>query len=203
MIWFVIAVIVGVTLFFLAKRKKRPDLSVLPERFVVFDLETTGLMPEIHEIIEIGAIRVNRDADIHDTFQAFIRPRKKIPKKITAITGITQEMVGEEGDSLEIALRQFLDFVGELPLVSFNAEFDVAFLSNAVSQTQTGVAIKNPISCALKMARRAWPGRRSYRLVDLAKDGGLSADETHRALGDCRRTLVVYAAAASTLGSAT
>ncbi|MBU1397268.1 MAG: hypothetical protein KKE84_14180 [Gammaproteobacteria bacterium] len=51
------------------------------------------------------------------------------------------------------------------------------------------------------MSRRAWPGRKSYRLADLAKDGKLSSDGTHRALGDCQRALIVYTAAASRLGT--
>lgn len=203
MIWIVIAVIAAVVLLFISKRKKKPDLSVLPERFVVFDLETTGLNPETHEIIEIGAIRVNRDSKNHDSFQALIRPQRKIPKKVTEITGITQNLVEKDGESLEIALPQFLDFVGELPMVSFNAEFDMAFLKKAVNQTQVGTPIKNRVSCALKMARRAWPGRKSYRLADLAKDGSLSEDGTHRALGDCKRAMIVYAAAASKLGRTT
>lgn len=204
MVWFVIAVISTAVLFFLSKLKNRPNLSVLPQQFVVFDLETTGLKPELHEIIEIGAIRVNRDSNNHDTFQALIRPHRKITKKITEITGITQDMVEKDGESIEMALPQFLEFIGELPLVSFNAEFDMAFLTKAVNQkTQAGVPIKNRISCALKMARRAWPGRKSYRLADLAKDGGLSADGTHRAFSDCKRAMIVYTAAASKLGSAT
>lgn len=202
MTWFVIAIIAAAIIYILVKRRKgRPDLSILPERFVVFDLETTGLKPDTHEIIEIGAIRVNRDSDKHDTFQALVRPSKKIPKKITEITGITQEMVEEDGDSLETALPQFIDFVGDLPLVSFNAEFDMAFLTASAQRSQAGALLNNHVSCALKMARRAWPGRKSYRLTDLAHDGGLSAEGTHRALGDCKRAMIVYTAAAAKLRS--
>jgi len=131
-----------------------------------------------------------------------IRPAKKIPKEITEITGITQSMVEKDGEPLATTLSQFIEFIGDLPLVSFNAEFDMAFLLNAVNQIQTGQRINNCVSCALKMARRAWPGRKSCRLADLAKDGGLSAEGTHRALGDCKRVLIVYTAAASELGSA-
>jgi DNA polymerase III subunit epsilon len=204
MIWIIVAIIAAVVLFVMSKRKGKSDLSVLPERFVVFDLETTGLDPEIHEIIEIGAIRVNRDSDNHDSFQALIRPRKNIPKKVTEITGITQDLLEKEGEPLESAIPQFLEFLGELPIVSFNAEFDMAFLKKAVSQTQAGTEIKNRVSCALKMARRAWPGRKSYRLADIAKDSSsLSEEGTHWALGDCKRAMIVYAAAASKLGRAT
>lgn len=205
MVWLVIAAaaVVIAILFFFAKSTKKPNLSVLPERFVVFDMETTGLKPDLHEIIEIGAIRANRDSEEHDTFHALILPAKKLPKKITEITGITQNMIEKDGEPLASALSRFIEFIGDLPLVSFNAEFDMAFLRNAISQSQTGVLINNRVSCALEMARRAWPGRKSYRLSDLARDGKLSTEGTHRALGDCQRALIVYTAAASKLRSAT
>lgn len=196
--WVVIIVLAVVALF-LIRKKRKPDLSVLPEQFIVFDLETTGLKPEQHEIIEFGAIRVNRESKHHETFQALVKPKKKIPKKITELTGITQEMVDREGEPLKSTLPEFLKFVGDLPLVSFNSEFDIAFLEAALAQCEPEARITNRVSCALKMARRAWPGRKSYRLVDLAKDGGISLEGSHRALGDCQRALLVYTSAAAKL----
>lgn len=193
----VIAVTIAVIAYFYSQSAK-PDLSVLPDQFVVFDLETTGLKPDVDEIIEIGAIRVNRDSKEHNTFQALIRPSKSIPDKIVKITGITQKMVDDDGGSLAEELPQFLDFIGDLRLVSYNAKFDMAFLNNAIDQIEPARAISNPVSCALKMARRAWPGRDSYRLADLARDGGLEA-QTHRALDDCKQALTIYTAAAAAL----
>lgn len=188
MIWVAIVaaivVLIAAFQFRSATPSTKPNLSVLPPQFVVFDLETTGLHSDRHEIIEIGAIRVNRDSDTHDTFQALIRARKRIPKRITEITGITQDLIDKDGEALADALTQFRTFVGDLPLVSFNADFDMAFLVEALRQTQPTVSIANPVSCALKMARRAWPRRKSYRLADLARDGGLSAEDSHRALSD-------------------
>ncbi len=181
-------------------RTGRSRLSVLPERFVVFDLETTGLDPCRHEIIEIGAIRVNRDSEHHDTFQALVKPKKKISERITDITGISNEMVNQDGIPLDNALSEFRDFVGDLPLVAFNAEFDDSFLRAACASVASN-PFTNEVCCALKLARRAWPGRKSYRLSALAKDGNLAMDGEHRALGDCRRTMIVYAAAAAETGS--
>ncbi len=177
----------------------RRSLDHLPVQFIVFDLETTGLNAEKDEVIEFGAIRVNRDAKHHEVFQTLVRPRKTIPTKITELTGITQSMAESEGKQLTDALQEFEAFIGDLPLVSFNAEFDMAFLNNAARQH--GMQINNPVSCALIMARRAWPERKSYRLADLAKDGNLSTKDSHRALGDCQRALIVYTAAASLLGT--
>jgi DNA polymerase-3 subunit epsilon len=172
-------------------------LDVLPVRFVVFDLETTGLDVKKHHIIEIGAIRVNRDSTVHDTFQSLVKPGRRISKNIERLTGITQAMLDADGEPVASALQGFRDFIGDLPLVSFNAEFDMAFL--AAAGQKHGFAFANHVSCALTMSRRAWPGRRSYRLADLARDGKLSDEGTHRALEDCRRTMIVYGAAASQL----
>jgi DNA polymerase III subunit epsilon len=185
-----------------ATRRLRANrkLSVLPERFVMVDLETTGLNSDKHEIIEIGAILVNRDSDVHTTFQALVKPSKRIPKKITEITGITQAMVKAQGEDLAQAMPQFLEFIGDHRLVIFNAEFDMGFLN--VATAKLGLPpITNPVSCALKMARRAWPRRQSYRLADLARDGKIDGGGVHRAIADCQVALLVYSAAARELGS--
>lgn len=180
-------------------QRETVDLSkLLPLQFVVLDLETTGLSPHHDEIIEIGAILVTIDSDNHTGFQTLVMPERKVPRRITKITGITQDMVNSEGLQLEDALAQFMEFIGDLPLVTFNAEFDMGFLHNAAKKH--GKVINNRYTCALKRARRAWPGLRSYRLVDLAKMGKLSDEDTHRALGDCKRTMIVFTAATSTLG---
>ncbi|MDP2693596.1 MAG: 3'-5' exonuclease [Gallionella sp.] len=79
-----------------------------------------------------------------------------------------------------------------------NTEFDMAFLQAAAKGNGLHT-FKNPTSCALKLARKAWPGRKSYRLDDLASDGEFNSGTAHRALEDARRALIVYAAATAAL----
>jgi DNA polymerase-3 subunit epsilon len=169
----------------------------IPGKFVVLDLETTGLSAQYNEIIEIGAILVDTQATQHLAFQTLVRPSVPIPRNITALTGITQEMVDRDGVELTTALTQFVSFIGELPLVAFNAPFDMSFLEAAAARC--GLSIGNPHSCALALARRAWPGLPSYKLSNLAKLGNLPLDNAHRSIGDCERAAVVYLAAASKL----
>ena len=180
--------------------RRSSDLSIFPEQFVVVDLETTGLDEDRDEIIEIGAIRVNLATDSKDTFQALIKPRMDVPEFITKLTGITQGMVDRDGRPLFDVLSEFTGFIGNLPLVTFNASFDMGFLQSAASKH--GIHISNQYTCALRMARKAWPNLSSHRLVDIAKWGKLSTDDSHRALGDCGRALSVFLAAGKTTGEA-
>ncbi len=175
--------------------QKSEFLPALPRRFVVLDLETTGLDSHKHEIIEFGAIRANLDSNTHEAFQTLVKPRRKVPLRITEINGISQAMVDADGIELAEALNQFLDFAKDLPIVAFNAEFDMGFLLAAGNKH--GHLITNGYTCALRLARRAWPGLPSYKLSELAKQGNLSDEDTHRALGDCKRTLIIFTAAAA------
>ena len=198
--WLLVVAAAVATYWYFRHRTRPVSLAHLPERFVILDLETTGLTAGTHEIIEIGAIRVNRDSTLHDTYQEFVKPKRKIPKKITELTGITQEMVQAEGIGLREAYDGLTKFIGNHRIMTFNAEFDIGFLRAAA--TELGCEhVRNPVSCALQMARRAWPGRKSYRLADLARDGSLSAVNSHRALVDCERALIVYTAASCKLRS--
>lgn len=207
MFWLILVIIAAVFAWaYHDAREKHPlgapqstavDLSFLPSQFIVFDLETTGLDPDKHRIIEMAAIRVNTHGDNHDTWRTFVKIPGKVPPRITALTGITTDML-RTGTELHQAVREFLAFAGTNRLVSFNIDFDMGFLQAAARNA--GLHVTNPTSCALKMARRAWPGRSSYKLAALARDGGLAAQD-HRALSDCQLALAVYTAAAVRLRS--
>ena len=183
------------------QHKLRNDsrLLALPESFVIFDFETTGLDADRHEIIEIGAIRANKNSHNYDTFQTFIKNKKKLSKTIVNLTGITDDQLARSGDSPLQALTDFRNFVGVLPMIAYNLQFDKQFLDRSCEREGLS-RFENEMGCALVLARSAWPQRKSYRLTDLASDGGLSTQDSHRALGDCQRTLIVYSAAASKLG---
>jgi DNA polymerase III epsilon subunit family exonuclease len=181
-----------------AVESEPPDLSILPREFVVLDLETTGLDREKHEIIEMAALRVHVDTSTADSFQVLVKPEKRIPKRITELTGITQEMVEQDSMSLPDALPAFLDFLADSPLVIFNAEFDMGFLQVAASKQ--GLVIANRYACALKLARRAFPGLPSYKLQDLAERFNIPTDDNHRALADCKRAATIFGTAATSHG---
>jgi len=199
-----IIIVLAIVAYVLLRGRKggRQQISMeyMPDACVVLDLETTGLDPTRHEIIEIAAIRYRKGSTTQDTLRALVKPTKKLSDTITKITGITQATLDKEGEPLAQVLPQFTEFIGSLRLVTFNAEFDMAFLETAYEKHGFAKPA-NPVSCALKMARRAWPRRKSFRLEHLANDGEFAEGKAHRALEDARRALIVYAAATAELRS--
>jgi DNA polymerase-3 subunit epsilon len=97
--------------------------------FVVVDVETTGWLPEEAGITEIGAVRVS-GSRIQAQFRTLVNPGSPIPADITALTGITDAMVGQ-APAISVAMPWFLAFARGCVLTAHNATFDIGFLSAA------------------------------------------------------------------------
>jgi DNA polymerase III epsilon subunit family exonuclease len=156
--------------------------------FVVVDLETTGGAPAARGITEIGAVRV-KGGRLHDTFSMLVNPGQPIPPFVTALTGITDEMVADAPPIAE-ALPRFLDFAGTATLVAHNAVFDLGHL-NAARRALEGRTIDLPAVCTLKLARRLMPELERKGLDSVASALGIGVVDRHRGLGDARVTAEV------------
>lgn len=157
--------------------------------YVVIDVETTGLDPESSELLEIGAVRII-DHDISEKFSAMIRTKQPIPKEITALTGITQQM-SEEGSECAEALVAFWNFLGSSAVIGHNLSFDLAFLKKA--SAEAGIpAGRNSCIDTLSLARRKIRDISDYRLETLAAFFGIKPERFHRALEDCCTTFRIY-----------
>ncbi len=171
-------------------------LNLAPQEFVVIDFETSGLDPTKHQIIEVGALLVRREQLAEETptlttFHSLIKAKRKLPKKIVDLTGIDDDLLAREGRELGDAVKDLVEFIGDRPLVAFNAPFDQGFLLAAAEKH--GIQLNNRWICVLKKARATWPGRKSYKLSELTKANDLP--NAHRALADSYRALIVYASA--------
>lgn len=96
---------------------------------ILFDVETTGLDPRQHEIIELGMVKFEYAQDgriigVRDTFAAFNEPSGPIPAEIVALTGITDDVVaGHKID--ETAVNAFVD--DAVIVIAHNSGFDRKF----------------------------------------------------------------------------
>ena len=90
-----------------------PPIGLDTKRAVLLDTETTGLDTQKSEIIELGMVKFDylpdgRIVGVRETFSAFNEPSASIPPEVTALTGISDEMVaGHRID--EAAVTAFVD----------------------------------------------------------------------------------------------
>src|SRR5690606_36341240 len=116
--------------FLKARQMSRRDPFPAWNDYVVIDVETTGLSPYQDEILEIGAIKV-RNHEVIGQYQTLIKINGKIPQDVAKLTGITDEMLEQQGKPLKEALTEFIEFVQDLPVIVHNSDFDYAFLRAA------------------------------------------------------------------------
>ncbi|WP_294065786.1 PolC-type DNA polymerase III [uncultured Fusobacterium sp.] len=157
--------------------------------FVVFDLETFGLNSHKNEIIEIGAIKL-KGTRIVDTFSSFVNPNKIIPKRISELTHITQDMV-DNAPAIEDVLPKFLEFTKDAVMVAHNSAFDMGFIRRDAKKYM-GIDYKPPIIDTLQMARDLYPDLKGYNLDRLNKTFKLSLENHHRAIDDAQSTAKLF-----------
>jgi len=159
-------------------------------RYVVFDLETTGLAPSRGDrIVSIGAVRIERGAILPgDRFASFAKPSRPIPPASTAVHGITDAMVAHAPPWPE-AVRAFHAYAGDAVLVAHNAAFDLACLHAA--EAQAGVRFSNPVLCSLRLSQWLDPDEPDHDLDWLAARHGFVVSGRHDALGDAEATAVL------------
>ncbi len=152
-------------------------------RYIIFDLETTGLSAATERIIEIGAVKVE-NGEILESFDLFVDPEKAITPEITRLTSITNEMVA--GAPKEAAaLEQFFRFCDGCDiLVAHNADFDMGFLRAAIRRCGRE---EDPVQIdTLVMARAMYPELKKHKLDTIAERLGVTQKHHHRADDDAR-----------------
>src|SRR6187402_2673455 len=104
--------------------------------FVAVDTETTGLDFEHDRLIELAAVRFEDGKPVAN-FEALVAPGKALSPVSRLITGLTAEELEAAPPAAE-TLRAFLAFVGDLPLVAHNAEFDAHFVRRTLETESLG-----------------------------------------------------------------
>ncbi|RDW99284.1 3'-5' exonuclease [Gardnerella vaginalis] len=156
----------------------------LIDDYCVLDTETTGLSAYYDEIIEIGILRV-RNNEIVDRYDQLIKPNFDIDGFITALTGITNDML-EGMPSIDSVKTDVLSFIGDDIILGHNTSFDMRFLNEGF-KTQ----LSNQYMDTMQFARKLYPELKHYSLSDLTDYLGLHNNE-HRALADCIATKELY-----------
>ena len=158
------------------------DGKLLDQTYVVFDFETTGFNAGgADSIIEIGAVKM-KGGEILERYDELINPGRPLPAKITEITNITDLML-EDKDNEENAVKRFIDWFGDLPMVAHNAKFDVSFLEMAYKKYNLG-EFKNPVIDTLELSRTLDNNYARHGLSALVKRYNVPWDEESHHRGD-------------------
>lgn len=166
------------------------DFNLKKAKYIVFDLETTGLSARFNEVIEFGAIVIDNGI-ITEHIQFFLKPSKHIPKSITDITKITDDDV-KDGLSQEEGIKKIYELLNGNIGVAHNANFDINICKQ--NFTKYGLDISQ-IYCVdtLAISWFLFPDERKHNLnslcnrfnINYTKSAAHRADYDAEVLANC------------------
>lgn len=124
-----------------------------------------------------------------DRYQTLINPGVSIPRHITALTGISNEMV-EEAPSFPEVAKIVWEWTENRVFVAHNVNFDYGFIRQHFAEL--GAKWHPKRLCTVRLARNIMPGMYSYSLGKLAQQLGHQIEDRHRAMGDADFTAKLF-----------
>jgi DNA polymerase-3 subunit epsilon len=158
--------------------------------FYIIDFETTGLSPANGDrVIEVAALKIVNNK-IVDQYQSLMNPGFEISRRITSITGISNDMLEDAPTNLEV-IPSLVNFLSGDSLVAHNASFDSNFLQNELFDSK--IKRSYQFTCSMRMARRVFPNAPNHKLGTLLEYRGITQSEVlHRALADVNATYKLW-----------
>ena len=164
-------------------------------RHICLDTETTGLDPKSgHRIIEIACIEVEDFIPTGNSFHRYINPDREIEPEAERVHGISRQMVADKPrfEAPEIC-AEFLDFIGDAPLVAHNAAFDRGFINAELERAGQPILPTPRWICTYEMAKARFPGAyNSHDALCKRFKISLAEREKHGALIDTKLLARVY-----------
>ena len=160
------------------------------EFLVVFDTETTGLKTDKDRIIQISAIKINKDFNEIDRFNMYANPYPVlVSPKITSITGITADMVENAKPESEV-MKLFDEFTKDCNFIAYNSEFDYEMLTAAFKRA--GIERKIEHFDVREVSYDMVPNCSDFKLLTVCEYLELVNDDNfHDAMFDVEMTLKI------------
>jgi DNA polymerase-3 subunit epsilon len=162
-------------------------------REIVLDTETTGLDPlRGDRLVEIGCVEIFNRMPTGQSFHRYFNPERDMPAEAFAVHGLSGEFLATKPLFAE-EVDDFLEFIGDAPLVIHNASFDVGFINAELDRIKRPGLLRERLVDTLLLARRKHPGV-SNRLDDLCSRYSIdnSRRTKHGALLDAELLAEVY-----------
>lgn len=172
--------------------KKIEHQLIKDTNFLVVDVETTGISADRDRITEIGFVNV-LNGKITAELSTLINPHYFIPRFITELTGITNEMVIDKPDFEESIsqIYEFINGIGEnIVFCGHNVSFDYRFINSSLERAGAKKLSLQTV-CTARLARRMKLGLQSKSLYSLSNHFRINVARRHRALDDARATAII------------
>ena len=127
-------------------------------REIVLDTETTGFDPVTGDrLVEIGCIELENHIQTGKNFHRYLNPEREVPDSAFRIHGLSTAFLADK-PKFAAVMDEFLEFVGDSPLVIHNAEFDMKFINYELEKNgKKAIPFQRAID-TVKMARTKFPG---------------------------------------------
>src|SRR5947209_17126814 len=162
-------------------------------REIVLDTETTGLDPlRGDRLVEIGCVEIFNRMPTGQTYHCYINPERDMPVEAFNVHGLSAEFLSTKPLFTEV-VEEFLEFIGDAPLVIHNASFDISFINAELDRIKRPAISRDRLVDTLPLGRRKHPGV-SNRLDDLCSRYAIdnSRRTKHGALLDAQLLAEVY-----------
>ena len=164
-------------------------------RYVVIDVETSGLNLAKDHLIAIGAVAVQAGKiNLADSLEIVLQQRQASNRDNILIHGIGGT-AQEEGVHPVEALLLFLEYLGKSPLIAFHVEFDETMVRRALKR-KIGMDLKHPWVDLAYIAPALYPdlARQFRALDDWTNYFGIRNYARHNALADALSTAQLFLA---------
>ncbi|WP_066557998.1 DNA polymerase III subunit epsilon [Croceicoccus bisphenolivorans] len=148
-------------------------------REIVFDTETTGLDPRTGDrLVEIGCVEMVNKVATGRVYHEYFNPDRDMPAEAEAVHGLSATFLSDKPRFAEKA-GEFLDFIGDAPLVAHNAGFDFGFINAELGMCGLEIVSTTRMIDTVQIARKKHPGAK-LSLDALCTRYGI--DRSHRTM---------------------
>lgn len=153
------------------------------ENIIVFDVESTGVDVTEDEIIQIAAIKLNKNGELVDKFEKFLKNKKPV-KDSYYVHGFSDEMLQRIGEDKEKVLKEFVEYSKDSIIVGHNVQYDINILCSELERSNLGKPKFKTFYDTLDIYRRFYPGNINYKLENLSKVYDTKHKPSHDAMDD-------------------
>ncbi len=158
-------------------------------RFGVVDVETSGLSPSRHRVLQVAVVTIDGDGTVLDSWCSLVRPRLKWLFRLGPrhIHGLNRRDLRRAPKARSV-MRELARRLDGSTFTAHNAGFDAAFLQQCARRAGVTLSL-TPSLCTLYLSRRLDPDRAlSHRLADVTARFGIHNERPHDALQDALAT---------------